>query len=173
MDLSLRRVEYDTEDYEYVVRLYDASFPKEEQDSMKRIMNVSKTSLGKLYVALDGETRVGLLYILMRKKLLFIHYLAVDPGMRGKGYGSAILTLIRESYPDYSLTLSIEAPDERAENNAERLARKSFYEKNGYRDTGRRTPWRGITYASMVSGVGEVRPNDVKKMLLLQLLYGL
>ena len=163
MQLSLRHVKAGTEDYEFVADLYDFSFPKEEQEKIENIMKVSETSLGEFSVVLDGDVRVGLLHLMMRKDLVYIYYLAIDPGMRKRGYGSAVLDLVRTIYPGHRFALNSEAPDDTAKNNEQRLERIEFYEKNGFVDSGTRTTWEGVTYALMTSG-GNVRKHETWKL---------
>ncbi len=163
MGLTIRDIVAGSEDYDYVADLYDFSFPKKEQEKLENMLIVSETPLGKFAVILDGETRVGLLYLMVRGDLVFIYYLAVDPGLRSKGYGSEILKMIRAMYPGYRFSLNAEAPDETANNNEQRLQRISFYEMNGFRDTGTRTTWDGVTYAMMTSG-GEVGTHEIGEM---------
>ena len=150
--ICFRRVEPGSEDYGYVADLYSFSFPPAEREGMDIMMRVSGTGFGRLSVALDGDERIGLLYTLECSDLVYIYYLAVDPGLRGMGYGSEIIRKVREEHPGCRLSLSCEAPDDAAENNGQRLERISFYERNGFRDTGMRAEWRGVTYVHMVCG---------------------
>jgi len=138
MDLSLRHIVEGSEDFEYASDLYDFSFPKKEQEKMDRILKISESPLGDFSVILEGDTRVGLLFYMKSRRLVYIYYLAIDPGYRGRGYGSRVLSMIEEMYPDCGFTLNSEAPDDMAENNEQRMERIAFYERNGFRDSGRR-----------------------------------
>lgn len=170
MELSLRHVIPDSDDFRYVSELYDLAFPKAEQERMENIIKVSEnTQFGELSVVMDGDTRVGMLYLLFNKDLVYIYYLAIDPGMRGRGYGSAIISMVRDSYPDHRFALGCEAPDEKADNNVQRLDRMRFYERNGFRDTGRRTHWDGVTYAQLE--IGRTGRFEVGKMFRLHSKY--
>jgi ribosomal protein S18 acetylase RimI-like enzyme len=152
MDLSLRHIVEGSEDFEYASDLYDFSFPKKEQEKMDRILKISESPLGDFSVILEGDTRVGLLFYMKSRRLVYIYYLAIDPGYRGRGYGSRVLSMIEEMYPDCGFTLNSEAPDDMAENNEQRMERIAFYERNGFRDSGRRRTWDGVRYAQMVKG---------------------
>ena len=170
MELSLRHVIPDSDDFRYVSELYDLAFPKAEQERMENIIKVSEnTQFGELSVVMDGDTRVGMLYLLFNKDLVYIYYLATDPGMRGRGYGSAIISMVRDSYPNHRFALGCEAPDEKADNNIQRLDRMRFYERNGFRDTGRRTHWDGVTYAQLE--IGRTGRFEVGKMFRLHSKY--
>ncbi len=150
--VGFRRVWPGSEDYGYMADLYGFSFPPAEREGMDVMMRVSGTGFGRLSVALDGDKRIGLLYVLECRDLVYIYYLAVDPGLQGRGYGSEILRKVREDHPGCRLALSCEAPDDAAENNGQRLERISFYERNGFRDTGMRAEWRGVTYVHLACG---------------------
>ena len=152
MGIRFKCVEPDSEDFEYIADLYEFSFPPVEREKMENILRVSQTDFGHLSVILNGEDRIGLLYILTHRDLVYIYYLAIDPGLRCRGYGSEALQKVMEEHPGCRFALSCEAPDDTAENNELRLERISFYERNGFRDTGRRTTWEGMTYAHMLCG---------------------
>jgi len=163
MELSFRIVEEGTEDQEYVNDLYVFSFPEPERARFDHLMKVSKTDLGDLYVILDVDKRVGMLHTMHRKDLVYVYYLAIDPGERGKGYGSAIITKLFSMYPDQRFALNCEAPDPKANNNEQRLERMAFYERNGFQDTGRRTKWEGVEYALMSHG-GSIGRFEVNRL---------
>ncbi len=171
MELSMRTVEDGTEDEEYVADLYVFSFPEPERERFDRIMKVSKTDLGDLYVILDGDVRIGMLYTMRRKDLVYIYYLAVDPGERGKGYGSAVLAELFGMYPEHRFALNCEAPDPKSNNNEQRLERMAFYERNGFQDTGRRTRWEGVEYALMSHG-GRIGQFEVNRLFSRAARYG-
>ena len=113
MVLVLRTAEPDSEDQGYIAWLYDISFPPAEQERMENIMKVSRTDFGHLSVVLDGGTRVGMLYILTHRDLVYVYYLAVDPEMRKRGYGSEILSIVKREHPGCRFVLSCEAPDDK------------------------------------------------------------
>ena len=158
--LNSRRIAEGTGDYFYALDLYDFSFPRYEQIDIRIIMAVSGSDAGDFFVILDGETRVGTAYMLYGRDLVYLYYLAVDPGFRGKGYGSDILAMIKDSNPGCRIALNSEAPDETAANYLQRLDRIRFYEKNGFRDTGIRMPWRGVVFALMTYG-GDVSVSEL------------
>lgn len=92
-------------------------------------------------------------FILKGEGLIYIYYLAVDPGMRRLGYGSSVLDGLKAMFPGCRFALSSESPDPDARNLEERLRRISFYERNGFADSRRRDMWGG----------GEVRPPDLRR----------
>jgi ribosomal protein S18 acetylase RimI-like enzyme len=59
-------------------------------------------------------------------------YLAVDGSLRGKGYGSRVLSQIKAEKPGQRTVLNIEPLDEKAPNAEQRRKRLAFYERNGF-----------------------------------------
>lgn len=72
----------------------------------------------------------------IRKPIGYILFLAICSEKRSKGYGSKALFLMKEQYANYQLALDMEIIDETAENIEQRKARKKFYLKNGFYETG-------------------------------------
>ena len=68
--------------------------------------------------------------------LVYIYYLAVDPELRGRGYGGQILELLKQSHPGGPIALDIESRKRNADNAKQREARRKFYLDNGFKPTG-------------------------------------
>jgi len=171
MQLSLRHIEPESEDYAFAVDLYYSSFPEPEREKIESIMKVSGTDLGEFTVILDGSERIGILYRIFRHNLVYIYYLAIIPELRNRGYGTAVLSMIKEMYPKSRLALNSEAPDPNADNNDQRISRMKFYERNGFKDSGTRVPWEGVTYALLTCG-GDVSKSELEWMFILLSIKG-
>ena len=78
--------------------------------------------------------------------MVHIIYFAVEEALRGRGLGSRILEEMRRANPGKRLLVDIEEPFGAAPNNAQRLRRRDFYLRCGYRETAVRYPWRGVDY---------------------------
>ena len=119
-----------------VKKLYIRAFPKSERlpYSVLKFLTLFKgISFNEYY---DGDLFCGFTYTVETDYTLFIYYLAIDENLRGKGYGSKILSLIKNSYPNKTITLNVEPIDENADNYSQRLTRLSFYKRNGFLDSG-------------------------------------
>jgi GNAT superfamily N-acetyltransferase len=117
-------------------KLYLTAFPKYERlpyGVLKFLTLLNGVDFLEFY---DGETFCGFTYNVVTNYTVFIYYLAVDDNLRGKGYGSQILTAIKNLYPTKTVTLNIEPLDEKAENYSQRIKRFAFYTKNGFYDSG-------------------------------------
>ncbi len=171
MDLVFRPVREGTEDLAFVKDLYIFSFPEGERVPFDEIMRVSSSDFGSIEVVLDGGKRVAMVYLLVQEGLVYIYYLAVDPGMRGRGYGSGIISCLKERFPGHRFALSTEAPDAEAANYEERIDRMEFYKRNGFLDTGRRDMWKGERYALMTYG-GKVGKMETRRMFCMASVLG-
>jgi GNAT superfamily N-acetyltransferase len=68
--------------------------------------------------------------------MMFLIYFATRPEVRGRGYGSKILDMLRREFEDYRIFLVTEPLDPGAPDNEMRARRQAFYRRNGCRDTG-------------------------------------
>lgn len=115
-------------------KLYYSAFPKEERLPWWILrLNAHRKDID-LTAWMDGDVFVGFTASVTVEKMHFLLFFAVDATLRGKGYGSAVLSVLREEYG--SITLNVELLDEAAPNYSQRLQRFAFYQKNGFLDTG-------------------------------------
>lgn len=119
---------------EQVRQLYYRAFPKEEQLPWWMLQMHIRRKGFRLTAFLDGDTFCGFTYSITGENMHFLLFFAVEEHLRGKGYGSAILNLLKEEYG--TVILNIEPLSEDAPNALERQNRYSFYRHNGFRDTG-------------------------------------
>ena len=78
-------------------------------------------------------------------------FFAVDKCLRSKGYGSFILQQIKNKYPNKKIIVSIEPCDDIAPDIELRKRRKTFYMKNGYKETGYMMKLIGVMQEIMVT----------------------
>ncbi len=125
-----------TPDKQALRQLYHSAFPKYEQMPwyIMRLVSLRKDIDIAGYYA--GEKRIGFTFHVATDQVLFILFLAVDEACRGQGFGSAILTKLKEDYPGRAIVLNVELLDPEADNYPQRLRRMEFYRKNGFFDTG-------------------------------------
>ena len=149
--LKIKPVTRNSEDFQMIKTLYTSSFPKIEQTPMWFLLQRAKKDYVEFNAYYDGEVFVGFVYLMLHENLTYIMYIAIDTKHRSKGYGSQIMNHIREVYPNNRIILSIEAEDENAENNAQRIKRKQFYIKNGYSYSGISSEMRGVICETLIS----------------------
>nr|WP_048704649.1 GNAT family N-acetyltransferase [Companilactobacillus ginsenosidimutans] len=95
---------------------------------------------------------VGTAYNMSKGDLTYIFYLAVNPELRGGGYGSKILKDIVQMYAGHRFCLSAEKPDSKAANAEQRERRIAFYKRNGFNDFGKVAVEDGVTYTMLSYG---------------------
>jgi hypothetical protein len=79
----------------------------------------------------DGENFVGFAYMFTAGDLTFMVYLAMLPGLRGKGYGSQALDLVRQHKGGCRIFSVMEKPDCGFSDPEICARRRRFYERNG------------------------------------------
>lgn len=119
-----------------IKKLYRTAFPREEQMPWWLLRLLTTNPAVELTGYYDGETFCGLTFTAWREQVLFVLFLAVDDSLRGQGYGSAILSFLKENHPGKIILLNVELLEEDAPNLQERIHRMAFYKKNGFFDTG-------------------------------------
>ena len=119
-----------------VREIYRASFPREERMPFFLMCLLAKMPQTQFLAFREGEQVCGFAYMAVLDGMEFLLFLAVDPALRSRGYGSAILREIAALYPDCKRLVSIERCDAPADNAAQRLRRRQFYLRNGYAQTG-------------------------------------
>jgi GNAT superfamily N-acetyltransferase len=114
-----------------VKKLYIEAFPPEERKPFSMIEDkVREGSMEILCMEEEGRF-IGLAIMILHGDIALLDYLAVSPERRGNGSGTKTLSLLKERYPEKTLLLEIEDPDEPSDNTAERLRRRDFYFRNG------------------------------------------
>ena len=126
----------DVKDKDRVKALYNSAFPKEERLPwfVLRLMS-ARQGMGITAFYEDAHF-CGMTVGAETEEILFLLFFAVEDGLRGKGYGSEILELLKAQNPDRAIVLNVELLDETAENYAQRVSRMRFYSRNGFYDTG-------------------------------------
>lgn len=94
----------------------------------------------------DNGKFVGLIYNIFYKDIVFVFYLAIDKETRGQGYGTKVLESIKQKYINHRIILCIEPVDKNSNNYEQRLKRKNFYIKNGFKDANYTIKEKNIIY---------------------------
>ncbi|MCL2400586.1 MAG: GNAT family N-acetyltransferase [Defluviitaleaceae bacterium] len=131
-----KAIKYDKEGFQNIKDLYYSAFPRQEQVALGFLIGQTKKDTVKFDAFYDGDTFVGLTYTISFKDITYLWYLATQPNLRSKGYGSQIMRHLHETYPDKRIVLNLDVQDETATDNEIRKKRKDFYIKNGYSSTG-------------------------------------
>ncbi|MEM9809149.1 MAG: GNAT family N-acetyltransferase [Cyanobacteria bacterium P01_D01_bin.56] len=143
--------------------LYKEAFPKNERAPLWFLRHKAKQSNVAFNSLYDNESWIGLLYTVEYRDILLIVYFAIDASCRAGGYGTKVLTALRENHPNKRIVLNIEQIDKQADNNAQRVKRKRFYEKNGYTATGIIVEELGQPFEMLISG-GSITPEETRQV---------
>lgn len=117
-----------------VKKLYTSSFPKRERIPFKILLKLCKRGKVDLLIFTDVDIFVGFAFIIKHKDIVFILYFAINDTIRGKGYGGKALQTIKNKYSGKRIILNIESTQIIGSNHEERVKRKNFYMKNGYKE---------------------------------------
>ena len=77
----------------------------------------------------------GVTFTIHSDDLLFVVFLATNPALRSRGYGTRILDQLKERFPGFAIALEIEPMTTDASNFHQRERRLAFYQRNGFVET--------------------------------------
>ncbi|GAB6687529.1 GNAT family N-acetyltransferase [Bacillus cereus] len=165
MNITLKPLNRNSEDSIKVRDLLYEAFPKVERLPMSLLFHKMKNKTVDFFAIYDNDTFVGFTYLITRKNLTYVQYLAIDTKFQSKGYGSQILSRIRDRYSNNQIVLNIEADDESAVNYEQRVVRKKFYLRNGYKSSGLIFKDRWGIYEVMENGEKEVQKVEFSDLI--------
>lgn len=140
------KITTDFKDLSCVERLAQEAFPPEEYMAPSKIIEMSEDGEVDFWGLYDADTFVGFMVISVFEEMSYLFFLAIDPFLRSKGYGGKALKLIDQLYQNHQQVVDFEMIDETAPNNAQRITRKAFYMRNGYKETGKYISYLGVDY---------------------------
>ena len=151
--------------YQSIKRIYCSAFPSEERCPWGWIFRKTKYASIELLAVMEEELPVGFIYLVHGNRLTYVFYFAMEESLRGKGYGSRTLAMVKERYPDHRIFLAIEELDERADNYGQRVSRLAFYQKNGFARTSCKLRERSVIYDVLSTDGGDVSNQDYLLMM--------
>ena len=101
----------------------------------------------------DNNQFVGFAVILTKNNISNIMYFAIEPNLRGKGYGTQSLKQISEYYKNNKIILDVEDPFEcnNEREREKRLKRIYFYTRAGFKLTYIKYEWANEFYVIMIN----------------------
>ena len=152
-DAVLKVADYrDAENAREVKRLYFRAFPRAERAPWRRLMRAYREWECAIDVYFHGEKFVGFTVELERSEFVYLFFLAVQKGTRGKGYGSNILKSVAEGFRGKTIVVDIEAVYDGAPNLKDRERRRAFYLAGGFVSSGYEFLVRGVKYETLYLG---------------------
>ena len=146
MKLNTEKITKESQYWHKIDSLATEAFPPEEYLAPDKLVEMSKEDNFDFWALTDGGAFVGFMVVQTYKNLAYLFFLAIDSSCRAKGYGSRAIETLRALYPDKKQVVDFEMLDEAAPNNIQRIKRRQFYLKNGYKETGLFLSYLGVDY---------------------------
>lgn len=162
MVLTLER--YMPDERKMLKKLYLEAFPAEERAPFFMIMSKAKKGRAEMLTAHDGNEFVGFVYMVCYKDMAYLFYLAVDKDKRGMGYGRKIVEAVKSRYRGRRIFLARERIEKSAENYEQRVSRRNFYIRCGFRDLPCHIKEAAVIYDVMGIG-GRVSADEYEELI--------
>lgn len=146
MRLNTEHITKDSRFWNEINALAKEAFPREEYLEPAKLTEMAKADNFDFLALKDGEAFVGFMVVLTYESLAYLFFLAIDKSCRSKGYGSCAIETLKEEYPDKKQVVDFEMLDDSADNRLQREKRRSFYLRNGYKETGLFLSYLGVDY---------------------------
>ena len=145
LDMELTYVPLDEqgEDKKKSRHLFETAFLPEERPPFSRIRQWDHTDFKGIYR--DGEF-VGFRYALEKEDLTYLFFFAIEERFRNQGIGTQVLRDLVENSGGARIFLLADEPGEDYPDNAMRLRRLAFYERNGFKPNGMLVHEFGVRY---------------------------
>jgi GNAT superfamily N-acetyltransferase len=133
--MEITKIEIDQkETLEEVFKIYEASFPANERQTLKTLKIRLKENKEVFFAAKISHEVVGIgfLFDLLGSDFLLLDYLAVKENHRGKQIGEQLFEFLKSYSKRHNKHLLMEVDDpEFGEDKTSKLKRIAFYQKNG------------------------------------------
>ena len=158
--LKMNILDRNSPDINYVLELYYSSFPKNEL--MDFNVFYSSHLKGDVISFYDNDKFVGFASLLSKNDISHILYFAVEPNLRGKGYGTQSLIQICNYFKNNRIILDVEDPFEcnNEKEREKRLKRIYFYKRAGFKLTNIRYIWGNEYYIIMINNTGDISEKE-------------
>ena len=111
--------------WDEVWKLYEDSFPAAERRKVEDHIRAINDDRFLPLSVWDGNLLIGLMFFWEWDSYRYLEHLAVNPNLRGHGYGSMLIKYLRDS--DHTIILEIDPL-----NNELSVRRLQFYERSGF-----------------------------------------
>lgn len=162
--MALKLKKYQSGEYKILKELYLEAFPDEERAPFFLIMSKAKRGRAEMLTAYDGNEFVGFVYMVCYRDMAYLFYLAVDKNKRGMGYGGKIVEAVKSRYKGRRIFLARERIEKSAENYKQRVSRRNFYIRCGFRDLPCYIKEASVIYAVMGIG-GRISADEYDKLI--------
>lgn len=141
------------------------AFPPEEYLAPSKLIEMSKEECFDFYYVEDNKEFIGFAVVQTYKNLSYLFFLAIAKEHRFKGYGGKTLKLVKDAYPNKTQVVDFEMVDVNSSNYHQRVKRREFYLKNGYRETGFFLSYLGVDYEVFCSSSDSFDEDTFKELM--------
>ena len=166
MNIELIKLKPNCKDRKYFEKVNNEAFPFWERMSMDEIFEFAADTNTDVLGIYDNTEPIGFSVIMKNDECCYLYYIAIDKRLRSKGYGTATLKKIVETYSQLQIILDFEEIDENVENYEQRNRRKNFYLRNGFHETGNYTLLKEERF-EVVCNKGLLRKEAFKELLVI------
>lgn len=122
------------------------AFPPKEYLAPQELIRMAKADNFVFLALTDNERFVGFMVVQIYEKIAYLFFLAIDESCRSMGYGTRAIETLRALYPDKQQVVDFEMLDDKSDNPDQRIKRRNFYLRNGYKETGLFLSYLGVDY---------------------------
>lgn len=150
--MILKKITFDFPEMEKLNLLAQEAFPIEEYIAPMELIKMSQKNDLDVWALYDEKTFVGFMVTVVYQKMAYLFFLAIDSSCRSKGYGSAALSEFSKKYSTCQQVVDMEMLDQAAANKEQRILRKRFYLRNGYKESEHYLTYFGVSYEVLYKG---------------------
>ncbi len=163
MCINLRPLTQYDDNYLRVIDLYKKAFTTARYIPTWFLRFKLRNGKEGFNVIYSGHTWIGLIYTSEYEDIVLIHFLAISESYRSGGYGTKVMDSMKITSAGKRVVLNIEKLDKRADNYQQRVKRKVFYEKNGFRSSGYIVQEPGEQLEMLIFG-GSINKEEIEAM---------
>ena len=146
MNIILKQIRADFPDMDSLCVLAAEAFPPQEYIAPQKLIQMAQSEGFDFWALYDGERFIGFMVVMTHKTMAYLFFLAIDSSLRSQGYGGAALSTLQQTYPSFQHVVDMELLDNKADNIQQRIARRNFYLRNGYKPTGQYLSYFEVSY---------------------------
>lgn len=137
---------------DYWDKIYNEAFPVAERKPFSELTDLSRDPDVHMTIIQEQGKNMGLAFFYeLSPTSIYLVFFAMDPALRGQGWGSKVLTQLKQMYPD-GIVLESEQTGKAAPNESQRQKRYRFYHHNGLTDSGYVTELNGMQFHILTTG---------------------
>lgn len=164
MQLNTEYITTDNRFWDKVNVLAKEAFPPEEYLAPIKLVEMAKADNFDFWALSDEDTFIGFMVIQTYNSLAYLFFFAIDSSCRSKGYGTRAIETLKAKYPDKKHVVDFEMLDDTSNNNEQRVKRRNFYLRNGYKETGLFLSYMGVDYEVFCMD-DDFEPEEFKAMM--------